>query len=523
MSTAAPATGLTLRTRLALLAALPTLLLLIVALIGSRLIVVSSLPADLSGAITFLVALAGLGALVLSALIFRHGRTLVAQMDRLRALADQAAASPKPTRSVAEAVGNMAEMARRHEELTKAYQDLEASNRQIHDLAETLRKTEARTAEHLQRLRRAEDLAHHRTRAALIGDMFAGVASEVAEVLQTVQKAPADAIPAPVRQALLGLQQRLRLYTGLAGARAHKPEVVKLKDVMDEALLASDPKWKSEAFAAGLTFHVKCECAEDLMVRADRTQLLEIFMHLLMNAVEAMPLGGLITILAGRLGSGSIMVTLKDEGQGMSDDVLHACREPFFSTKENAPGAGLAIVTALAQQNNIRFGLRSEKGRGTSALLEFPDARVGQSFQLREQPAAPARPMLVLVIEDNPTAAELLADMLHPDGHVVDICTAPLEAAARLEKQAYDVILTDLAMPGCTGIEIARIAKQRRPDLPVIMITGFASTLKDEDYPKGVDAVLGKPCSARELRATLARVTLNRRGMSAPPPATPKP
>jgi signal transduction histidine kinase/ActR/RegA family two-component response regulator len=485
---------------------------------------VESLTTEMIARLSGFGAAVGAGAVLLAAWMYRFGKRGATQIERLveQATADKSASMVRRVRAddltlVSEALQNVKEvarkseeMARKNEEMTRAYAQMEAATKKAEQVTDTLRANEIRVADCLERLQRAERAVTLQSREAVLGNLFAGVCRDFSERLQALLVSNDNARAASrMVETAHELQSRMRLYARLAANRVHRPESFPLLDLLNETALATEPRWKGEAMANGAVLQVRVSCPPDIQIRADRLDLMEILIHLLDNAVAAMPLGGTITLEASRSQSGhEVLLAVRDQGPGMSDEVRRTCCEAFVSTREDSPGLGLKLVTELARQNGIRFGLSSARGQGTTALLEIPALRIAPMELQQPLPRGAQKPMLILAIDDQPLTAEILADMLQQDGHVVDICTDPRKSLQRFGERPYDLVITDRAMPGISGLEIAKAVRAQRPEIPVIMLTGFADSMRAEGFhPEAVDLLLGKPFTKSEIGTALKQVS----------------
>jgi CheY-like chemotaxis protein len=223
-----------------------------------------------------------------------------------------------------------------------------------------------------------------------------------------------------------------------------------------------------------------------------------------------MPRGGTLTIETG-LDDARAFVTLRvtDTGVGMTDDVRRHCLEPFFTTKgDRGTGLGLAMAYGIVHRHGGSIDIDSEPGRGSTFLIRLP---------VRAEPVAPvtvvdwepaARPLRVLVVDDEPVALEVAVELLSGDGHLVEAATDGREALQRFQSGWFDVVLTDWAMPEMNGLGLAFNIKPFAPKKPVIiMLTGFGEISRDPaDRPPDVDLVIGKPITLLALRDALAIV-----------------
>lgn len=254
-------------------------------------------------------------------------------------------------------------------------------------------------------------------------------------------------------------------------------------------------------------------------VSADANQLELALLNLVVNARDAMPDGGTILIElqeersteADSLAPGHyVVLSVIDHGKGMDAVTLQRAVEPFFSTKElgKGTGLGLSMVHGLALQLDGRLKLKSAPAEGTTAELWIPLST--EAIQEKQQGVAAAVPqneagnIRVLLVDDDALIAMSSADMLTDLGHEVVEAYSGKEALALIDSGAdFDVLITDYAMPGMTGAELAIAVRERLPGLPILLASGYA------DLPSGVEidvARLAKPYTQDQLALTLARM-----------------
>jgi len=262
-------------------------------------------------------------------------------------------------------------------------------------------------------------------------------------------------------------------------------------------------------------------------IMGKKSELQEALRELMLNALEAMPEGGRAMVRTGfRLAkqvklheapADMAFVEVADTGAGMDENVRRRCMEPFFSTKEQqgAKGLGLARVFGILQRHKGHIELESEPGNGTLMRLVFPVARDRESRAAAAATTAQAvtLPSLkILCIDDEPSILDVLGLILKGGGHKVETASegeTGLEKfrAAGLFNDPFDVVMTDLGMPGIDGHEVAKAIKEENPGTPVIMLTGWGSIMEAEgNKPINVDMVLGKPPAVSELASALRLV-----------------
>jgi len=253
-----------------------------------------------------------------------------------------------------------------------------------------------------------------------------------------------------------------------------------------------------------------------VMLRVDPNQLELALLNLALNGRDAMPQGGRLTIAARRetiemgrqdLRPGDyVCIAVTDTGIGMDEATLKRAAEPFFTTKGvgKGTGLGLSMVHGLAAQSEGAARITSRVGIGTTVELWLPVADDDESA--RRQAAAsvigPTRLCSILIVDDDPMVAATTAAMLEDLGHsVLVVSSGPLALNVVRSDAHIDLIVTDYAMPGMTGAELAKDIRQARPDLPIILATGYAD-LPNADDP-GLPR-LAKPYRREEMARLLA-------------------
>jgi PAS domain S-box-containing protein len=251
--------------------------------------------------------------------------------------------------------------------------------------------------------------------------------------------------------------------------------------------------------------------------RADVNQIEMAILNLAVNARDAMPDGGTLTISAQRddVGQGHrsklpagiyVKLAVSDTGVGMTEEILSRAIEPFFSTKGvgQGTGLGLSMVHGLALQLGGALTLQSRHGLGTTVELWLPLAGHAPREAEREPPDQAVAPMgLVLLVDDEPLARDSTADMITDLGYEVLEATSAEEALRRLEEGIEPrLLITDHLMPGMTGVELVVAARQFFPHLPVLIISGYA---EDNGIPSDLPR-LTKPFRQAELLDSLSKL-----------------
>jgi PAS domain S-box-containing protein len=256
---------------------------------------------------------------------------------------------------------------------------------------------------------------------------------------------------------------------------------------------------------------------------ADQAQLELALMNLIINARDAMPDGGTISITAENRAVGAdqvqglaagdyVVLAVGDTGCGISPELLEQVMEPFFTTKDvgKGTGLGLSMVYGFAKQSGGAFHIHSRVGQGTRAEIWLP--RAAEDVERRRDPgeaaaaAAPVPRLDILLVDDHEGVRETTAALLRDLGHNVEQAADGAELLALLnggDGAPCDLLISDYAMPHLSGAEVIRQAREARPGLPAILITGYADAQSISRRPEGVQ-ILAKPFTPEQLGAAIA-------------------
>jgi signal transduction histidine kinase/ActR/RegA family two-component response regulator len=259
-------------------------------------------------------------------------------------------------------------------------------------------------------------------------------------------------------------------------------------------------------------------------VSSDVNQLELALLNLALNARDASPPGATISLSIAPdeddTGSASpdVLFRMTDPGVGMDEETKRRALEPFFTTKPmgRGTGLGLAQVLGVAEQSGGAISIDSSPGSGTVVSLRLPGCAAPLSEAAKPVPSGlsdESRSLRLLVIDDDAAVRATTARMLEAAGHSVDSVTQGTTALAALEAEAFDLLIVDFAMPGMNGAELLRRARDIRPDVKALVISGFSDT--EALAASGVAApILAKPFSSEKLLDAVARAA---NGPSEPP------
>ncbi len=309
------------------------------------------------------------------------------------------------------------------------------------------------------------------------------------------------------RSALDGAQtvRRLQEFTRI---RRDQPMVpLDVTQVVRDALDMTQSRWREEPASRGIVIDVSTELAPVPPILGDAAELREALTNLILNAVDAMPSGGTLSLMTRTIDE-HVEVAVSDTGVGIPAAVRDRIFDPFFTTKgPQGTGLGLAMTYGIVSRHGGFVSVDSAEGRGSTFRLSFPSAATVEppSAAPARAAAGAVRALRCLVVDDEEPVRAMLADAVESAGHRAIVVEGGAEAIARFRSEPFDVVLTDLAMPRVSGWQVARAVKHLAPQVPVFLITGFGVELSaDERRAHGVDAVLVKPLQIQEIHDVLA-------------------
>ena len=395
--------------------------------------------------------------------------------------------------NIAQLVALMLRSARLYEERTRALGDLGAAQDQL------VRTEKLRALGEM-----ASGVAHD------FNNLLASILGRAQLLLERTQDVKLRQWLKVIERAAMDGARTVRRLQDFTGIRRDQPAVeVDLNQVVQQVLETTESIWRQDRRRSGVEIQVETDLAEGLPpVAGDPAELREAFTNLVLNAVDAMPKGGTLT-LRTRPADGQVQVEVGDTGTGIPEHVREKIFDPFFTTKgPKGTGLGLSMAYGILQRHHGRITVESEEGHGTVFRLVFPvviSGSVEQSAPPLAAPAGAVASLHCLVVDDEEEVGEVVADILITAGHTAVTVRSGQDAMGRLGAERFDVVFTDLAMPGMTGWQVARAVKDRAPEVPVVMMSGFGVEVAPEDLPsRGVDLVLAKPLQIQDVLRALS-------------------
>lgn len=330
---------------------------------------------------------------------------------------------------------------------------------------------------------------------AIILGRLAAVRDRVADPGAARDLAQAEEAAWRVAEALRGVLG----FTPGSGAPPAAP--IDFAALVRESVRATERLWAGQG--GGPPIALDLETVPPVAVHPDEFR--QVLHHLLQNAREAMDGDGGVTVRLRWDGGSRVEVSVTDHGRGMNDATRARAGEPFFTTKGTGRlGVGLAVARAMAERHRGELELETAPGRGTTARLRLGTATGAWTPPVAAKPRPPVRHR-VLVVDDDDAVRETLAQSLTRDGYVVDTAGNVGDAVALLGREAIDLVVTDLVLPGGSGLEVARTVKRSHPATPVILITGWPGRVAQETLEAhGIDALVEKPAGLDTIRSAVA-------------------
>jgi signal transduction histidine kinase/CheY-like chemotaxis protein len=369
----------------------------------------------------------------------------------------------------------------------------------------------------LEGVQKSQDQLVQVERLRALGEMAAGVAHDfnnlLAIVMLRTELLLARNQPQEVAESLGFIRQaardgaqtvrRIQEFTRTRSIRPFSP--VDMNKVIREVVDLARPRWKDQAQSCGVTYDVQVDEGRIPKVAGTAEELREAFLNLLNNALDAMPAGGRFTFRTATEGD-RVVVRAEDGGCGMSEETRRRVFEPFFSTKgAQGNGLGLAVVWGIVTRHSGEIQVESTLGRGTTFVVSLPVPAELPVDAAAQGPATIPVGKRVLVVEDNPEILHSLGDLLRESGCQVVEAPDGLAGIAGLEAERVDLVLTDLAMPGASGWEVATACREKFPSTPIGLITGFGDRLEPDKIERhGVRFVVAKPFTSTELLREVA-------------------
>ncbi len=312
---------------------------------------------------------------------------------------------------------------------------------------------------------------------------------ELRETLKTIEKVTRDSA------------QTVRRLQDFTRKKVHQElYTVDLNAIIKDSIEITKPKWKDEAQSRGMRIEIILDLGEIPAVLGSASELREMFTNMVFNAIEAMPEGGKIGIRTFER-SKHVCAAISDTGIGINDQVKKKIFEPFFTTKPfTNTGLGLSMSYGIVKRFGGEVEVESKVGFGTTFTILLPAGGEGKNEVILPATIKEGKKAHILVIDDEDFVRTILSRILDQASHRVTLAEDGNQGIRVFTSGKFDMVLTDLGMPGMSGWEVCRMIKEISPHTPVGMITGWGAEMsrsKMDEY--GLDFFISKPFDLHQI------------------------
>jgi signal transduction histidine kinase/CheY-like chemotaxis protein len=404
-----------------------------------------------------------------------------------------------------------------------------------------LRNVETSAAQAAQAEKHVKELSHYITeqerireqfsqieKLSALGELASGVAHDfnntLAGILGRAQLLQRTNDPEKIKRGLDviiktaedGAKTVKRIQDFARQRRDHNFELVSIDQILMDASEITRPRWKNCAEASNIHIKVDLQIGSNALVMGDDSELREVLVNMVFNAIDAMPEGGTLS-LSTRTENQSVIVKVVDTGVGMYPEVRSRIFDPFFTTKGKAGlGLGLAVSFGIIRRHGGNIEVESQYGRGTKFRITLPLAKMAEKgVAVVEQTLETVLPapaptasvpqqergrMRLLVVDDEDFVRDLLGDILEGEDCDVYLAATGSEALSVFREMEFDGVFTDVGMPGMSGWELAREIRQINSQIPIAVITGWGEAVgSHEQKAAGVNWIVAKPFTAERI------------------------
>ena len=288
---------------------------------------------------------------------------------------------------------------------------------------------------------------------------------------------------------------------------------VDINSIVKDSIEITKPKWKDEAQSRGILIEMVSNLEDIPFASGNASELREVFTNIIFNAIEAMHEGGKIEIRTFRKRR-DVFIQISDTGVGIAEEVKKRIFEPFFTTKPfSNTGLGLSMSYGIVKRFGGEIEVESKVGQGTSFTIILPIGEDEKEEAVKPQPIKKGRKARILVIDDDEFIRSVLSRTLAQADHQVTLAEDGGKGLQLFKEGKFDLVLTDLGMPGMSGWQVCRTIKEISPRTPVGMITGWGderNRSKMEEY--GLDFFISKPFDLGQILNVVAETMESKEG-----------
>ena len=367
-------------------------------------------------------------------------------------------------------------------------------------------------------LREAQSQLVQSAKLNALGEMAGGVAHDfnniLAAILGRTQLLLQSVSDASVRRQLEVIERaaldgartvrRVQEFTRLRQDEHFEP--LDVQEVLQGVLELTRSAWEAESKRRGIVLTAALDLRAMQLVAGNASELREVFTNLILNALDAMPWGGTLT-LSSADADGEVCIRVTDTGVGMDAETRGRIFDPFFTTKPvKGTGLGLSVAYGIVARHHGRIEVESEPGSGSVFSVWLPSTLARQA-KPDTAPDAQLPRLRVLAVDDEEPVLQVLGDLLAVLGQDVEIVLGGAAGLERYSPERFDVVFTDLGMPEVNGWDVVQAVKSRSLDTPVVVVTGWGTQIEGGAmHARGADYVIPKPFSLEDVREVLRQL-----------------
>ena len=367
---------------------------------------------------------------------------------------------------------------------------------------------------------RESDRAQQTEKLRALGQLASGVAHNFNNALAAVigytqlalpkvKDTPVEKYLAVVEQSAKDAARMVERIQNFSRASHGKDDFMRMRlsDIVRDAIDITRPRWRDDAEAAGIKYEVQLDwnTEEELLINGEPSDLREVFVNIILNALDAMIVGGSIIILASA-DETTVRVSITDSGTGMTEETISRIFDPFYTTKGTSGlGMGLSESYRTIERHCGRIEVDSQPSRGTTFVIFLPRVSSEQTLAANQSQQTAVPIARILIVDDEEPVRRVLAAILGQKGHTVSTAGSAAEALMMVDEQDFDVVFTDLAMPKTDGVTTAAEIKSRKPATKVVLMSGYGAERAYEQAGEtsGVDFALSKPFRMQDINEAL--------------------
>jgi len=283
---------------------------------------------------------------------------------------------------------------------------------------------------------------------------------------------------------------------------------VDVNEMVRQVLETIEPRRKELAEVGDVQLDAVRKLQKVKPISGDTSELREALTNVVFNAMEAMPRGGKLTVRTGTRRD-NVFIEVKDTGVGMPPEVQKKVLQPFFTTKADGMGLGLSLVYGTVKRHNGQIEINSEPDKGTAVTLLFPIDLSANEVRETPEPYL-TRKGTILIVDDNPEVIQTLRQVLESASHEVMAVTEGEEGIKKYRESKFDIVITDIGMPGISGLEVSRTIKAHDPAAKVLLITAWGVQLDQKQIEEsGASLVIQKPFEKARILSAIEELLLS--------------